>query len=213
VLALSQSKAESLSGQASHLIWGKHFLKEIEMTKIAVVFHSGYGHTVKQAEAVAKGANATLVAIDAEGNITDAQWETLNAADAIVFGSPTYMGTVSWQFKKFADATSKQWFSQQWKDKVFGGFTNSATMNGDKHSTLHYFFTLAMQHSGLWVGTGLMPSNSKAAKRDDINYVGSSAGAMMQTPSDASADEVNAGDLETARLYGQRIAEITGRLK
>jgi hypothetical protein len=57
-----------------------------------------------------------------------------------------------------------------------------------------------------------MPSNSKAAKRDDINYVGSSAGAMMQTPSDASAEEVNAGDLETAKLYGQRIAEITKRL-
>ena len=99
------------------------------------------------------------------------------------------------------------------EDKVFGGFTNSATMNGDKHSTLHYFFTLAMQHSGLWVGTGLMPSNSKAAKRDDVNYVGSFAGAMMQTPSDASADEVNPGDLETARLYGQRIAEIAKRMK
>jgi multimeric flavodoxin WrbA len=190
-----------------------NIFKEKLMSKVAVVFHSGYGHTVKQAEAIAKGANGTLIAIDAEGNITDAQWAVLNDADAIVFGSPTYMGTVSWQFKKFADASSKQWFSQQWKDKVFGGFTNSATMNGDKHSTLHYFFTLAMQHSGLWVGTGLMPSNSKAAKRDDINYVGSSAGAMMQTPSDASADEVNAGDLETARLYGERIAKITKQLR
>jgi multimeric flavodoxin WrbA len=86
-------------------------------------------------------------------------------------------------------------------------------MNGDKHSTLHYFFTLAMQHSGIWVGTGLMPSNSKAAKRDDVNYVGSSAGAMMQTPSDASADEVNVGDLETARLYGERITKIASELK
>ena len=183
------------------------------MTKIAVVFHSGYGHTFKQAEAIAQGANAELVAIDAEGNITEAQWATLNEADAIVFGSPTYMGTVSWQFKKFADASSKPWFSQQWKDKVFGGFTNSATMNGDKHSTLHYFFTLSMQHSGVWVGTGLMPSNTKAAQRDDVNYVGSFAGAMMQTPSDASADEVNAGDLETARLYGARIVEVTSKFK
>ena len=156
---------------------------------------------------ILKEADAKIVAF------TDEQWETINDADAIVFGSPTYMGSVSWQFKKFADASSKPWFSQQWKDKVFGGFTNSATMNGDKHSTLHYFFTLAMQHSGLWVGTGLMPSNSKAAKRDDINYVGSSAGAMMQTPSDASADEVNAGDLETARLYGERIAKITKQLR
>ncbi|WP_114690404.1 flavodoxin family protein [Polynucleobacter necessarius] len=183
------------------------------MTKVAVVFHSGDGHTVKQAEAIAKGANGTLVAIDAEGNISDAQWATLNESDAIVFGSPTYMGTVSWQFKKFADASSKQWFSRRWKDKVFGDFTNSDTMNGDKHSTLHYFFTLAMHHSGLWVGTGLMPSNSKAAQRNHVNYVGSFSGAMMQTPSDASADEVSAGDLETARLYGERIAKIPKQLR
>jgi NAD(P)H dehydrogenase (quinone) len=178
-----------------------------------VVFHSGYGHTFKQAESMAKGCHGDLIEIDAEGNITEAQWEVLNAADAIIFGSPTYMGTVSWQFKKFADATSKYWVSQAWKNKIFGGFTNSASMNGDKHSTLHYFFTLAMQHSGVWVGTGLMPSNAKSAKRDDINYVGSFTGAMMQTPSDASADEVNAGDLETAKLYGERIADMAKRLK
>jgi len=181
------------------------------MTKVAVVFHSGYGHTVKQAEAIAKGANGTLVAIDAEGHLTDDQWNTLQSADAIVFGSPTYMGSVTWQFKKFADASSKAWFGQSWKNKVFGGFTNSATMNGDKHSTIHYFMTLAMQHSGIWVGTGLMPSNSKSAKRDDVNYVGSFAGAMMTTPSDAGVDEVNAGDLETARLYGERIAQLAAQ--
>ena len=184
------------------------------MTKVAVVFHSGYGHTVKQAEAVAKGANGTLVAIDAEGNITDAQWETLNAADAIVFGSPTYMGTVSWQFKKFADASSKPWFTQQWKDKIFGGFTNSATMNGDKLSTLHYLFTLSMQHSMIWVGTGLMPSNSKAAQRNDINFVGSFAGLMAQSPSDSSPEEgPPPGDLETAKLFGKRVAETADKFK
>ncbi len=183
------------------------------MSKIVVVYHSGYGHTVKQAEAVAKGASAELIAINAEGNITDDQWATLDAADAIIFGSPTYMGSVTWQFKKFADATSKAWFSQQWKDKIFAGFTNSASMNGDKHSTLHYFITLAMQHSGLWVGTGLMPANSKAAQRNDINYVASFAGAMMQTPSDASVDEVVPGDIETARLFGERVAATTRQFK
>ncbi len=183
------------------------------MSKIVVVYHSGYGHTVKQAEAVAKGAGAVLIAIDADGNITEAQWFALDAADAIILGSPTYMGSVTWQFKKFADASSKAWFTQKWKNKVFGGFTNSATMNGDKHSTIHYFITRAMQHSGIWVGTGLMPSNSKAAQRNDINYVGSFAGAMMQTPSDASADEVVQGDLETARLYGERIAQVTSQFR
>jgi multimeric flavodoxin WrbA len=164
------------------------------------------------AQSVAEGAGAELVPIDAEGNLTEAQWNTLNAADAIVLGSPTYMGSVSWQFKKFADASSKPWFSQAWKDKVFAGFTNSATMNGDKLSTLHYLFTLAMQQGGVWVGTGMMPSNSKAAQRNDINFVGSSSGAMAQSPSDSSPAEMLPGDLETARLFGKRVADIAARL-
>ena len=181
------------------------------MAKVAVVYHSGYGHTQRMAEAVAEGAGATLVPIDAEGNLPSGDWETLHAADAIILGSPTYMGTVSWQFKKFADASSKPWFTQQWKDKVFAGFTNSATMNGDKLSTLHYLFTLAMQHSGIWVGTGMMPSNAKAARRDDVNYVGSFSGAMAQSPSDSSPAEMHPGDLETARLFGKRVAEVAAQ--
>lgn len=181
------------------------------MSKIAIVFHSGYGHTQRMAESVAQGAGGELVAIDAEGNLTEAQWATLNAADAIVFGSPTYMGSVSWQFKKFADATSKAWFSQTWKDKVAAGFTNSASMNGDKLSTLHYLVTLSQQHGMLWVGTGMLPSNSKAATRNDLNYLASSTGAMAQSPSDASVGEMLPGDLETARQFGVRIAEVTGR--
>jgi multimeric flavodoxin WrbA len=183
------------------------------MSKITVVYHSGYGHTRRMAEAVAAGAGAELLAIDAEGNLPAGGWEVLAASDAIIMGSPTYMGSVSWQFKKFADASSKPWFGQQWKDKLFAGFTNSASMNGDKLSTLHYLFTLAMQHSGIWVGTGLMPSNSKAAQRNDINYVASFSGAMAQTPSDAGIDEMLPGDLETARLFGQRVAATAARLK
>ncbi len=183
------------------------------MAQVVVVYHSGYGHTQRMAQSVADGAGAELVAVDAEGNVSEAGWAALNAADAIIMGSPTYMGTVSWQFKKFADASSKAWFTQAWKDKVFAGFTNSATMNGDKLSTLHYLFTLAMQHSGIWVGTGMMPSNAKAAQRNDLNYVGSFAGAMAQSPSDAGAAEMLPGDLETARQFGARVATVAQQLK
>ena len=189
------------------------------MTKVAIVYHTGYGHTAKAAEAVhagasAAGAAAELILIDAEGNLTDEQWASLAAADAIVFGSPTYMGTVSWQFKKFADASSKPWYTQVWKDKIAAGFTNSATMNGDKLSTLHYLFTLSQQHSMIWVGTGLMPANSKAAQRNDINYVGSFSGLMTQSPSDSTPEEGPLpGDLETAKLFGKRIVEVTQRFK
>ncbi len=169
------------------------------MTQVVVVYHSGYGHTQRMAQSVAEGAGAELLAIDAEGNLPEGGWETLAAADAIIMGSPTYMGTVSWQFKKFADASSKAWFTQQWKD--------------NKLSTLHYLFTLAMQHSGIWVGTGLMPSNSKAAQRNDVNFVGSFSGAMAQSPSDAGANEMLPGDLETARLFGQRVAATAAKFK
>jgi multimeric flavodoxin WrbA len=182
------------------------------MNNIVIVFHSGYGHTAKVAQAVAEGSGGALLAIDAEGNLPAGGWEQLAAAKVIVFGSPTYMGSVSWQFKKFADASSKPWFTQAWKDKIAAGFTNSATMNGDKLSTLHYLFTLSQQHGMLWLGTGMMPSNSKAATRDDLNYVGSSSGLMTTTPSDASADEMVPGDLATARAFGQRIAQSVSRI-
>lgn len=182
------------------------------MSKIVVVYHSGYGHTKRIAETVAESASAQLIAIDAEGNVSDDDWATLDAADAIVFGSPTYMGTVSWQFKKFADASSKKWFTQAWKDKLAAGFTNSASMNGDKLSTLHYLFTLSQQHSMLWVGTGVMPSNKKSATRDDINYVASFSGLMTTSPSDASPDEMVAGDFATAKVFGERVKAVAARL-
>lgn len=189
------------------------------MVSIVIVYHSGYGHTKNQAEAVLSGAasmadvNAQIAAISAEGELPESDWQLLDQADAIVFGTPTYMGMVSWQFKKFADQTSKRWANQVWKNKIAAGFTNSASMNGDKHSTLHYLITLAMQHSMLWVGTGLMPANSKNAQRNDINYLASFAGLMAQSPSDASAEEAPPpGDIETAKLFATRIVEITKKL-
>lgn len=182
------------------------------MADVVVVYHSGYGHTQRMAQAVADGAGARLVAIDADGNLAEGGWQILAAADAIVFGSPTYMGNVSWQFKKFADASSKVWFAQGWKDKLAGGFTNSAGMNGDKLHTLDTLFTLAMQHSMIWVSQGLMPANTKAAKRNDLNYLVSYSGAIAQSPSDGGANDMAEGDLATARAFGERMAQVAARL-
>jgi NAD(P)H dehydrogenase (quinone) len=181
-------------------------------SNITVVFHSGYGHTQRFAQAVAEGAGAQLLTIDADGNLPEGGWEQLAASDAIIFGSPTYMGNASWQFKKFADASSKVWFSQGWKDKIAGGFTNSASMSGDKVNTMNALFTLSAQHSMVWVSLGIMPSNSKAAKRNDPNFIGAYAGAMAQSPSDAGASDMSQGDLDTGRLYGERVAQITSRM-
>jgi NAD(P)H dehydrogenase (quinone) len=185
------------------------------MKTIGIVFHSGYGHTRKVAEAVQEGiqasknATAELMEIDQNGEISSEQWDSLKEADGIVFGSPTYMGTVSWQFKKFADASSKVWAKQGWRNKLAAGFTNSASMNGDKEVTLQTLFTLAMQHGMLWTGPGLFSANTKDSQRNDINYLGAYIGLMTQSPADASPEEAPPpGDIETARVFGKRLAEV-----
>lgn len=183
------------------------------MAKVVVVYHSGYGHTQRVAQSVAEGANAELLAIDADGNLPEGGFDTLNAADAIIMGTPTYMGGPSWQFKKFADASSKAWFVRGWQDKVFGGFTCSASLNGDKGACLIQLQTLASQHGGLWVSLGMLPSNSTAATRNDKNNLGGSVGLMVQCASDAGADKIPQGDLDTAKAYGQRVAGIAAKLR
>lgn len=189
------------------------------MTQIAIVYFSGYGHTARQAEAVARGAasvenaKVTVLRIDPEGNLPEGSFELLAGQDAIIYGSPTYMGGPAWQFKKFADASSKLWATQALKDKVAAGFTNSAALNGDKFSTLQFLFTLSQQHGQVWVGTGLMPANKKDSGPADVNWSGGFAGALATSPSDASAEEApRSGDLETAQLLGRRVAELAARL-
>lgn len=185
------------------------------MAKVAIVYFSGYGHTVKQAEAVQEGAasvagvQVSVLRIDEHGNLPDSAWEALAEQDAIIYGSPTYMGGAAWQFKKFADATSKPWFTQAWQNKIAAGFTNSASVNGDKFSTVNYFFTLSQQHGQIWIGTGLLPSNKKEHGPNDLNWTAGFAGALAVSPSDASPEEApRKGDLDTARHLGKRVAEF-----
>ena len=196
----------AMQKRLTHLKAGKQ-----TMADIIVVYHSGFGHTKKVAEHVAQGAAAELVAISENGELTEADWAKLNAAKAIVFGSPTYMGNVSWQFKKFADATSRIWYNRGWQDKIFGGFTNSASPVGDKGLTLSALQTLASQHGGLWVRLGQLPSNTKATQPTDPNTLGGSVGLLVQSPADASVDEIPQGHLDTAVAYGKRIAAISAR--
>src|SRR5580698_5137494 len=127
---------------------------EIVMTNVAVVFHSGFGHTQAVAEAVARGAGqvpGVTVSLVPVGE-AEAREAELDAADAIVFGSPTYMGSVSADFAKFKDWTSKRWMARAWQNKLAAGFTVSASWGGDKQNTLMQLFTLAQQHGMVWIG-------------------------------------------------------------
>ncbi|MFI9613320.1 flavodoxin family protein [Streptomyces sp. NPDC052023] len=177
---------------------------------VAIAYHSGYGHTTVLAEAVRDGAVeagaiAHLIKVD---EITDEQWELLDASDAIVFGSPTYMGTASGAFHQFAETTSKRWFVHSWKDKLAAGFSNSGAKSGDKLHTLQYFTVLAAQHGMTWVNLGLHPGwNSTTASEDDLNRLGFYLGAGAQTHTDHGPEEVHKADIATAEHLGRRVTE------
>lgn len=187
------------------------------MAKVAIVYHSGYGHTAVVADSVAQGVRAgggeaVLLKVERFDQDFDPFLDAITAADAVVFGSPTYMGDVSAPFKAFIDATSKPWASGTWKDKIAGAFTNSASLSGDKLNTLTSLAVLAAQHGMVWVGTGLPPG---AALGDTtpkgINRVGSSLGVMAQSDNAAPDVTPDTGDKETARLFGERIAKAAQR--
>ena len=182
------------------------------MPIISVVYHSGSGHTAKMAEAVAKGAGSVngakvhLLAL-AGKDITEGRFKNdgmlaqLDASDAVIFGSPTYMGGPSGQFKCFADATGERWFKSAWKDKLAAGFTVSSGPSGDKLSTLHYFFTLAMQHGMVWVGLNDLPMNDQG-----INRLSSYSGAMAQAGMESPDVAPNQADKLTGEALGRRVA-------
>jgi NAD(P)H dehydrogenase (quinone) len=187
----------------------------MSMVKIAIIYHSGFGHTKVQAEAVHRGAaevpgaEARLIPVEEHAQ----HWDFLDAADAIVFGAPTYMAGPSAPFKAFLDATAGRWAEQRWKDKLAAGFTNSAGHNGDKLATLQSFALFAMQHSMVWIGLGLLPGNhTSRSSPEDLNRMAGFLGAMAQSNADAPPDVAPpAADRATAAHLGRRVAQAAVR--
>lgn len=186
---------------------------------VCIVYHSGFGHTAKQAEAVTDGAgsvsgvDAHSISVEDLAEENAPAWATLDGADAIIVGCPTYMGSPSAGLKQFMEATSGRWMEQKWADKLAAGFTNSGSQNGDKQNTLVGIATFAAQHGMVWINLNLMPgNNSSGGSVDDLNRLGSSLGAMAQSNVDEGPDVVpTKADLDTARALGRRVAECAAR--
>lgn len=185
------------------------------MATVSIIYFSGSGHTAKMAEAVAQGAatadtKVNLLPIVGE-DIQQGRYQNaallgeLDASDAIIFGSPTYMGGPAAQFKAFADATGERWYQRKWADKLAAGFTVSGGPSGDKLSTLQYFFTLAMQHGMVWVSLNQLPDPN------GVNRLSSYAGAMGQAGQEEPAVAPNSADRLTGEALGRRIAQAAQR--
>jgi NAD(P)H dehydrogenase (quinone) len=189
------------------------------MVEVVIVYHSGFGHTKLQAEAVHRGA-AGVAGVEAQLLTTDeaiSRLDELDRAAAIIFGCPTYMGSMSAEMKKFVEAAVKKWFTLAWKDKIAGAFTNSSSFSGDKLNTLMGLVINAMQHGMIYVGLGMLPAASDPASMNEVtgpgpdvhNRVGSFVGPMSASFQVKPPHAPAKGDIETAEAYGRRVATIT----
>jgi NAD(P)H dehydrogenase (quinone) len=184
-------------------------------TRIAVIYHSGYGHTARQAGAVqagveqVKGAEALLLTVEE----AQRRWDDLASVDAIIFGTPTYVGGATAAFKAFQEASSHAVMTQGfgWKDKIAAGFTNSGSRSGDKLATLIQLALFAAQHGMHWINLALPPANhSSTGSEEELNRLGFWLGAGAQSNTDQGPDVVPPeADLATARHLGRRVAETT----
>lgn len=187
------------------------------MPTVAIVYYSSQGHTHELATAVGEGAASVegtkieLVRLQ-DSDIQNGRWKNdeqiarINAADAIVFGTPTYMGGYSAQIKAFIDACGGIWYHQGWKDKLAAGFTHSQGLSGDKLNSLQGLVINAMQHSMIWIGTGVLVQGPAP---ENVNRLSSYTGAMAQ--SFPAETPVSAGDRQTAFLLGERVAKAAAR--
>lgn len=190
------------------------------MKTAVIVYFSGTGHTARLAEAVRQGALAVadvaarVLPIDPariqEGRLLDpALLDEITRADAVIFGTPTYMGGVAAQFKAFMDASSGHWYRRQWKDKLAAGFTHSGSPSGDKLNTLFSLAVFAAQHGMIWIGN----SDLTGSGGPSVNRVGSYLGVMgYGNGAPDATPALDAGDLATAAALGRRVAEVALRL-
>jgi multimeric flavodoxin WrbA len=181
------------------------------MTTIAIVYFSAFhGHTKTLADEVVKGAASIKDTITHLIDATQPDWDKLNASDAIIFGSPTYMGSVAAEFKKFMDQTSQVWMQQKWKDKLAAAFTSSHAYSGDKLNVLIQLSIFAAQHGMTWINPAQMQEGNKP---EHVNRIGSFLGVMAQADTKDPEPLPPSGDRKSAFLLGARVAEFAKRMK
>lgn len=192
-----------------------------DTTRVGVVYYSSYrGATAQLAKAVAAGAGrvdgAEVVVLAVDEIDSGDAWATLHACDALIFGSPTYVGAVAAGFKRFIEACAGDVFIERlWTNKVAGAFTVSAGRNGGKMNCLTDIFVFATQMGMIWVPVPITGGNySTEGSESDLNrmagYIGVMAQANIDEPPELAPPP---SDIRTAEIYGEHVATIARRLQ
>ena len=182
-----------------------HITDSVPSVSMAVVYHSNYGHTKRVAEAIVTGAHQQLPIAQARAiDVNDIDWEFLDHADLLVFGSAVYMGSITAEMKMFMDKTSQRWYHREWQGKWAAGFANSGGLSGDKLAVLQQICLYAMQHGMNWIGLPLVPTGHE---EHDLNRLSAFLGLMTQSANGPPEETPGKGDIDTAIWFGTHLAK------
>jgi len=200
---------------------------------VLIVYYSLYGHIATMAQAVAEGVHqvpgmtATLRRVPetlpaeviekmgateaqkAQSHVPVCTLEELEAADAIVFGTPTRFGNMCGQMRQFLDATGQIWMRGGLVGKPGGVFCSTATQHGGQETTLMASIQTLL-HQGMVI-VGLPYAFAGQMRLDEITG-GSPYGATTIAGGDGSR-QPSENELEAARFQGSHIAGITKKLR
>ena len=164
---------------------------------VLVAYHSQTGNTEKMAEAIAEGAIGEGVTVVMK-KVTELTQADLEAADAVILGSPVHMGDVAVEVRQtLVDWSYKFgfWRSHGLENKVCAVFATGAAASNGKEFTM-MSMALGMTQFGMVLVTP---------------YGGIGASATTGFPE----YEKGVGDheLEEARKLGARVVEVARRIK
>lgn len=133
-----------------------------------------------------------------EATADDAVW-----ADAVIFGSPTRFGNIAAQLKQYIDTLGGEWAQGRLADKVYSGFTSSATAHGGQESTLLALYNTIHHFGGIIVS----PGYTDGSKFVDGNPYGTS---HVDAKGDKPVDETTR---TAARIQAERVVRVAAAVK
>ncbi|MCD5397570.1 flavodoxin domain-containing protein [candidate division NPL-UPA2 bacterium] len=103
------------------------------MSKVLIGYYSETGNTQKMAEVIEESIKEEGLEV-VNKKIEDILVDELLDYEVIVFGSPTYYGTLAWPIKKLLDESVK--FHGKLKGKIGAAFTSAANIGGGNETTI-----------------------------------------------------------------------------
>ena len=103
------------------------------MAKVLVCYYSRTGNTEEMAEKIAEVIKAEGLDVDL-AKVEKTKVDELLNYDCLVFGSPTYYGSMAWPMKKLLDESVK--FHGRMRGKIGGAFSSSANIGGGNETTI-----------------------------------------------------------------------------